>query len=128
MRQKAPKLWFLGAAPYRNAFPGIKLPILSQNTPGNNRLKPDPAKGYHRFNMWNQTERRSTVFIFSNLNGLARYFGRVMPTPVIQDEVQAATRDFRLRQFANPDQSQLEFIKLCETRLVKKAKELQLEI
>ena len=78
--------------------------------------------------MLQQTERRSTVFVFSNLNGLTRYFGRVMPLTVIQDVVRKATMDFRLRRFASADQSQLEFIKLCESRLVDMAEELRLEI
>ena len=36
--------------------------------------------------MWDNSERRTTVYIFSNLKGLARYFGRVMTLEVIQEE------------------------------------------
>lgn len=78
--------------------------------------------------MWNQTERRTTVYVFTNLKGLARYFGRVMPLETIQEEVKTATRDFRTREHASANQTQLEFLKLCETRLVHKARQLQLEI
>lgn len=78
--------------------------------------------------MWNEAERRSTVYIFSNLKGLARYFGRVMPLELIQEEVKTATRAFRPRERSSAAQTQLEFLKLCETRLVHKARELQVEI
>lgn len=78
--------------------------------------------------MWKEAERRSTVYIFSNLKGLARYFGRVMPLEVIQEEVKSATRAFRTRETSSAAQTQLEFLKLCETRLVHKARELQVEI
>lgn len=78
--------------------------------------------------MWNQPERRTPVFVFSNLNGLARYFARVMPMGVIQDEVRSATIAFRHRSHASADQTQLEFVKMCESRLVRKARELQLEL
>lgn len=78
--------------------------------------------------MWEQTERRSTVYIFTNLKGLARYFGRVMSVEVIQEEVKHATRVFRTRATSSAAQTQLEFLKLCETRLVHKARELQVEI
>ena len=78
--------------------------------------------------MWNNPERRSTVYIFTNLKGLARYFGRVMPIEVIQEEVKGATRVFKPRVHSSASQTQLEFLKLCETRLVHKARELQVEI
>lgn len=78
--------------------------------------------------MWNKNERRTTVYIFTNLKGLARYFGRVMPIEVIQEEVKTATRVFRPRETSDASQTQLEFLKLCETRLVHKAKELQVEL
>ena len=78
--------------------------------------------------MWTQAERRQQVFIFSDLKGLARYFGRVFPIAVIKEEVQVATRDFRHRQFSGIDQTQLEFLKLCETRLVRRARELQVAL
>lgn len=78
--------------------------------------------------MWNQDERRSTVYIFTNLKGLARYFGRVMPIELIQEEVKSATRVFHTREHSSASQTQLEFLKLCETRLVFKARELQVEI
>ena len=78
--------------------------------------------------MWNQAERRNPVFIFSNLQGLARFFGRVLSLPVIRWEVQIATRDFRHRAHVGVDQTQLEFLKLCEARLVRKARELQIEL
>ena len=73
------------------------------------------------------TDRRNQVFVFNNLHGLSRYFDRVLPKDVIQEEVIIATRDFRHRAHANANQTQLEFVKLCESRLVHKAKELQLE-
>lgn len=78
--------------------------------------------------MWTHPERRNQVFVFSNLHGLARFFGRVMPMDVIQDEVRTATLNFRHRLHAGADQTQLEFVKMCESRLVRKARELQLEI
>jgi hypothetical protein len=78
--------------------------------------------------MWDQNERRTTVYIFSNLKGLAKYFGRVMPLEAIQEEVKSATRCFRHREHAGATQTQLEFLKLCETRLVRKARELQIEL
>jgi hypothetical protein len=78
--------------------------------------------------MWNNPERRNQVFVFSNLNGLARYFARVMPMGIIQDEVRTATMSFRHRSHSGIDQTQLEFVKMCESRLVRKARELQLEI
>lgn len=78
--------------------------------------------------MWDKSERRTTIYIFTNLKGLARYFGRVMPTEMIQEEVKSATRIFRPREHSSATQTQLEFLKLCETRLVHKARELQLEI
>jgi hypothetical protein len=78
--------------------------------------------------MWNESERRTTLYIFTNLKGLARYFGRVMPIEVIQEEVKSATRVFRTREHSSASQTQLEFLKLCETRLVHKARELQVEI
>jgi hypothetical protein len=73
-------------------------------------------------------ERRSTVFVFSNLNGLARYFGRVLPRETIQEEVIIATRDFRHRNTSSAVQTQLEFVKLCEARLVRKARQLEISI
>ena len=73
-------------------------------------------------------ERRSTVFVFSNLNGLARYFGRVLPRETIQEEVIIATRDFRHRNTSSASQTQLEFVKLCEARLVRKARQLEIAI
>jgi hypothetical protein len=78
--------------------------------------------------MWNDSERRTQVFVFSNLTGLARYFCRVMPIDVIKDEVRTATLGFRHRSHSSADQTQLEFVKMCESRLVRKARELQLEI
>ena len=73
-------------------------------------------------------DRRTQVFVFSNLHGLSRYFGRMLPRDVIQEEVIIATRDFRHRAHANIDQTQMEFVKLCEARLVRKAKQLQVEV
>jgi hypothetical protein len=74
------------------------------------------------------SERRTTVFVFSNLHGLARYFGRVLTREIIQEEVIVATRDFRHRANSSASQTQLEFVKLCETRLVRKARELEIAI
>ncbi len=71
------------------------------------------------------SDRRTPVFVFSNLNGLTRYFGRVLNRDAIQEEVIIATRDFRHRAHANSSQTQLEFVKLCETRLVRKAQQLE---
>lgn len=73
-------------------------------------------------------ERRTTVFVFSNLNGLARYFGRVLPRETIQEEVIIATRDFRHRNNSSAVQTQLEFVKLCEARLVRKARQLEIAL
>lgn len=78
--------------------------------------------------MQQETERRTQVFVFSNLNGLTRFFGRVLPKDVIQEEVIVATRDFRHRNNSSANQTQLEFVKLCEARLVRKAKQLEVEI
>ena len=77
---------------------------------------------------WNQTERRTTIYVFSNLKGLARYFSRVIPLEMIQDEVKTATRVFRPREHASANQTQLEFLKLCETRLVHKARQLEVDL
>ena len=74
------------------------------------------------------SERRTTVFVFSNLHGLARYFGRVLPRETIQEEVIIATRDFRHRAKSSASQTQLEFVKLCEARLVRKARDLEISI
>ena len=74
------------------------------------------------------SERRNTVFVFSNLTGLTRYFGRVMAREAIQEEVIIATRDFRHRANSSASQTQLEFVKLCEARLVRKARELEIAI
>lgn len=74
------------------------------------------------------SERRTTVYVFSNLTGLTRYFGRVMPRDAIQEEVIIATRDFRHRANASASQTQLEFVKLCEARLVRKARSLEIAI
>jgi hypothetical protein len=74
------------------------------------------------------SERRTTVFVFSNLHGLARYFGRVLPRETIQEEVIIATRVFRHRANASATQTQLEFIKLCEARLVRKARALEIAL
>jgi hypothetical protein len=73
-------------------------------------------------------ERRTTVFVFSNLHGLARYFGRVLPRETIQEEVIIATRDFRHRNNSSAMQTQLEFVKLCEARLVRKARQLEIAL
>lgn len=73
-------------------------------------------------------DRRTTVFIFSNLHGLARYFGRVLKKEIIQEEVIIATRVFRHRANTPIDTTQLEFVKLCEARLVRKARELDLAL
>ena len=73
-------------------------------------------------------ERRTTVFVFSNLHGLARYFGRVLPRETIQEEVIIATRDFRHRSKSSATETQLEFVKLCEARLVRKARSLEIAI
>jgi hypothetical protein len=73
-------------------------------------------------------ERRTTVFVFSNLHGLARYFGRVLPRETIQEEVIIATRDFRHRARSTATETQLEFVKLCEARLVRKARALEISI
>lgn len=78
--------------------------------------------------MWNQTERRTTVYVFTNLKGLARYFGRVMPIETIQEEVKTATHVLKTREHASAAQTQLEFLKLCETRLVHKARALEIEL
>jgi hypothetical protein len=75
-----------------------------------------------------QSERRNTVFVFSNLAGLTRYFGRVLSRDAIQEEVIVATREFRHRATSNANQTQLEFVKLCETRLVRKARELEIAL
>lgn len=75
-----------------------------------------------------ESDRRTQVFVFSNLNGLSRYFGRVMAREIIQEEVIIATRDFRHRAHANANQTQLEFVKLCEARLVRKAQALKVEV
>jgi hypothetical protein len=75
-----------------------------------------------------KSERRTTVFVFSNLNGLSRYFGRVLNRELIQEEVIIATREFRHRANSSASQTQLEFVKLCESRLVRKAHELQIAI
>lgn len=73
-------------------------------------------------------DRRTTVFIFSNLQGLARYFGRVLKKETIQEEVIIATRLFRHRANTPVDTTRLEFVKLCEARLVRKAREMDLAI
>ena len=73
-------------------------------------------------------ERRTTVFVFSNLHGLSRYFGRVLPRETIQEEVIIATRDFRHRTTSSAQQTQLEFVKLCEARLVRKARDLEISL
>ena len=78
--------------------------------------------------MWNQVERRSPVFVFTNLNGLAGYFGKMFPLGVIRQEVRIATLDFRPRQHASAEKTQLEFVKLCETRLVRRMREMKLEV
>lgn len=78
--------------------------------------------------MWKEPERRNPVYVFSNLNGLARYFARVMPMGVIHDEVRAATLSFRHRSHTNAEVTQLQFVKMCESRLVRKARELHLEV
>jgi hypothetical protein len=78
--------------------------------------------------MWNNHYIIKNLLVFSNLNGLARYFARVMPMGIIQDEVRTATMSFRHRSHSGIDQTQLEFVKMCESRLVRKARELQLEI
>ncbi len=75
-----------------------------------------------------EQERRTQIFVFSNLHGLSRYFGRVLAREIIQEEVIIATRDFRHRSHANADQTQLEFVKLVETRLVKKADLMRVEV
>jgi hypothetical protein len=74
------------------------------------------------------SERRTTVFVFANLHGLARYFGRVLPRETIQEEVIIATRDFRHRATSSASETQLEFVKLCEARLVRKARQLEIPI
>jgi hypothetical protein len=74
------------------------------------------------------SERRTQVYVFSNLHGLARYFGRVLARELIQEEVIIATRDFRHRANADANQTQLEFVKLCEARLVRKAQTLKVEV
>lgn len=74
------------------------------------------------------SERRTTVFVFSNLTGLTRYFGRVLNRETIQEEVIIATRDFRHRANASATQTQLEFVKLCEARLVRKARQLEIAL
>lgn len=73
-------------------------------------------------------DRRNTVFVFSNLNGLSRYFGRMLNKYIIKDEVIIATRVFRHRANTSVDRTQLEFVKLCEARLVRKARELEIPI
>ncbi len=73
-------------------------------------------------------ERRSTVFVFSNLHGLSRYFGRVLPRETIQEEVIIATRVFRHRAKSSASETQLEFVKLCEARLVRKARSLEISL
>lgn len=75
-----------------------------------------------------QNDRRTTVFVFSNLTGLTRYFGRVLPRDTIQEEVIIATRDFRHRATSSATETQLEFVKLCEARLVRKARALEIAI
>jgi hypothetical protein len=75
-----------------------------------------------------ESDRRTQIFVFSNLHGLSRYFGRVLPREIIQEEVIIATKDFRHRMHANANQTQLEFVKLCEARLVRKAQQLKVEV
>lgn len=75
-----------------------------------------------------QSDRRTTVFVFSNLTGLTRYFGRVLPRDTIQEEVIIATRDFRHRVSSSATETQLEFVKLCEARLVRKARALEIAL
>ena len=75
-----------------------------------------------------QSDRRTTVFVFSNLTGLTRYFGRVLPRDTIQEEVIIATRDFRHRVSSCATETQHEFVKLCEARLVRKARALEIAI
>ncbi len=74
------------------------------------------------------SERRTQIFVFTNLYGLSRYFNRVLAREIIQEEVIIATRDFRHRQHANADQTQLEFVKMVEARLVRKARQLNVEV
>ncbi|MDQ3000461.1 MAG: hypothetical protein M3Y08_04265 [Fibrobacterota bacterium] len=74
------------------------------------------------------TERRNMVFVFANLHGLARYFGRMLPLEAIQEEVIIATREFRHRATSSASETQLEFVKLCEVRLVRKAQQLEISI
>jgi len=74
------------------------------------------------------SERRTTVYVFSNLTGLTRYFGRVLGRDLIQEEVIIATRDFRHRANSSASQTQLEFVKLCEARLVRKARALEIAL
>ena len=59
---------------------------------------------------------------------VTRYFGRVLSRDAIQEEVIVATREFRHRATSNANQTQLEFVKLCETRLVRKARELEIAL
>ncbi len=79
-------------------------------------------------NSQNEQDRRTTVFVFSNLTGLSRYFGRVLGRETIQEEVIIATRDFRHRANTSATQTQLEFVKLCEARLVRKARQLEIAL
>jgi hypothetical protein len=81
-----------------------------------------------RQNEGSKSDRRTQLFVFSNLHGLARYFGRVLPRETIQEEVIIATRDFRHRSASSANQTQLEFVKLCEARLVRKARSLEISI
>jgi hypothetical protein len=74
------------------------------------------------------SDRRTQLFVFSNLHGLSRYFGRVLARDLIQEEVIIATRDFRHRAHTSANQTQLEFVKLCEARLVRKARLLKVEV
>jgi len=78
--------------------------------------------------MGQDQDRRTPVFIFSNLHGLTRYFGRVLKKDIIREEVIIATRLFRHRANTPLDTTQLEFVKLCEARLVRKARELDLAV
>ncbi|MFC1584019.1 hypothetical protein ACFL5V_00580 [Fibrobacterota bacterium] len=64
--------------------------------------------------------KRNNLYAFSSLKGLKNYFRQFMSAAEIESEVTKAHEGFVTRQEASPKETQLQFIKKCEVRLLKK--------
>ncbi len=69
-------------------------------------------------------QRRSNLYAFSSLNSVKKYFQQFFSAEAIENEVETAREGFITRRGSSEKETQLQFVKKCEFRLLRKVREL----